>query len=633
MELVYLWVEEYKNIKQQGFNFSPRFECEFKSEYEKDENGKEKLKNNCELVIKPKEHLENFFGKNINVTAIVGENGSGKSSLQKIIFMLIYYNKFLNINNSEETKHYFHAIANLKYKYQNKSFFLVFKDNTDMYRKILFNTNINCNLECSELKDTEIDFFSVYFNYIFDTWYDELRDKWVNHIYHKNDGYTTPLLLQPNKQNSNTLSAEVNIDTINYLNQQNILKFYEKISDFKSITNFFKPNILKIKNIIHPISYSNNGNYIEFKQTHKIGNQILKIASRHNFNLTYTSDNKILKELKELENEQNFEYINQLYISCKMLLSSKELFDESIYLKIKTNFEKMIKDDILIDQKDLVQPSEFKHLFKPNVSEYEVLKIRKCFAFQEDKTYESAIFNLLFNSQELGLHREEVKDILNSIPPWLDIDFYEDAKSLNTLSSGEKALFTIISNIMYQFNNIHSDDKYNAINIFLDETELGVHPKWQKEYLANILTSIKPLNTKGKKINLIFSTHSPFLLSDLPKENVIFLEKGTQVYPKIDTFGANIHTLLSHGFFMKDGLMGEFAKGKIEDVINYLNDKESTIKDNDEAQKLLNIIGEPVIKNQLQRMLDSKRLSKVDEIDKIKLDMENLAKRLEELEK
>jgi len=25
MELVYLWVEEYKNIHRQGFNFSPKF--------------------------------------------------------------------------------------------------------------------------------------------------------------------------------------------------------------------------------------------------------------------------------------------------------------------------------------------------------------------------------------------------------------------------------------------------------------------------------------------------------------------------------------------------------------------------------------------------------------------------------
>ena len=32
MELVYLWVEEYKNIKNQGFNFSPRFKCEFDGE-------------------------------------------------------------------------------------------------------------------------------------------------------------------------------------------------------------------------------------------------------------------------------------------------------------------------------------------------------------------------------------------------------------------------------------------------------------------------------------------------------------------------------------------------------------------------------------------------------------------------
>ena len=29
MKLVYLWVEDYKNIQKQGFNFSPRFECSY----------------------------------------------------------------------------------------------------------------------------------------------------------------------------------------------------------------------------------------------------------------------------------------------------------------------------------------------------------------------------------------------------------------------------------------------------------------------------------------------------------------------------------------------------------------------------------------------------------------------------
>ena len=73
MELVYLWVEDYKNIQKQGFNFSPRFRCEY------DEDTKE-------LNIIDKEETgefypKNFFGDNINITAIVGENGSGKSSL------------------------------------------------------------------------------------------------------------------------------------------------------------------------------------------------------------------------------------------------------------------------------------------------------------------------------------------------------------------------------------------------------------------------------------------------------------------------------------------------------------------------------------------------------------------------
>ena len=98
---------------------------------------------------------------------------------------------------------------------------------------------------------------------------------------------------------------------------------------------------------------------------------------------------------------------------------------------------------------------------------------------------------------------------------------------------------------------------------------------------------------------------------------------------KKQTFGANIHTLLADGFFMDGGLMGEFAKSKIEEVIKYLNDKNLEIKSKEEAQKIINIIGEPILKNQLQKMLDSKNLS---EVDKIKQDIKALQNRLEELE-
>ncbi|MFW3371943.1 hypothetical protein ACN9J5_03945 [Aliarcobacter butzleri] len=77
MELVYLWVEEYKNIHKQGFNFSPNFDVKFTPVYED-----EQLSDKSELKITPKENpLKDFFGDNINITAIVGENGSGKTSI------------------------------------------------------------------------------------------------------------------------------------------------------------------------------------------------------------------------------------------------------------------------------------------------------------------------------------------------------------------------------------------------------------------------------------------------------------------------------------------------------------------------------------------------------------------------
>lgn len=99
MELVYLWVDGYKNIQKQGFNFSPNFDVMFTPVYEN-----EKLSDKSELKITPKENpLKDFFGEKIFINAIIGKNGSGKTSLLTLLAGGI----FDNADNGKKIKNLF----------------------------------------------------------------------------------------------------------------------------------------------------------------------------------------------------------------------------------------------------------------------------------------------------------------------------------------------------------------------------------------------------------------------------------------------------------------------------------------------------------------------------------------------
>ena len=128
----------------------------------------------------------------------------------------------------------------------------------------------------------------------------------------------------------------------------------------------------------------------------------------------------------------------------------------------------------------------------------------------------------------------------------------------------------------------------------------------------------------AKYYHLIFTTHSPFLLSDIPKENIIFLNDEPSIK---QTFGANIHTLLSDSFFMDDGLMGEFAKKKINKIIKNLKDKDYSPSEKEKRQIYLTIesIGEPFLKQKLSKMyFDKFDTEKQDRIKELKAELKRL---------
>ena len=516
MELIYLWVENYKNIHRQGFNFSPRFECEFKDEY--DEEGK--LKDNCELIIcdkkkkecKDNDYIENFFGDNINVTAIVGKNGSGKSSVLELI-----------LESIEEDN--------------NINYILVFEDST---KELKYMTNIVIETKLgssSELKNMQNIF--VYSK--------------SNHAHYAFRKYN---LIEINKKSIvNILATEYGkpctlfeISTFMYLPLKIEIKLRE-------------PNelIMESKNFISPLDRESIQE--EFLLLNDKYHQFLFISYIRKMGVKY--DKKILNDKVKLIKETN-NLISEIDFNKYFLtLLPKNIFDITKLTEVEKNI------------------------------------------YIREKGY-SHFFNF---------------DMID-----------EEERRFNHLSHGEQMMFGQLLNF-YFFSN----SKNEHLIFLLDEPEVALHPNWQKQYLNEVITLCQKMK---KQYHFIFTSHSPFLLSDIPKQNIIFLDKEENGNSKVvnglkdkkQTFGANIHTLLSDSFFMEDGLMGEFAKGKIEEVIDYLNNKESPIKDNDEAQKLINIIGEPIIKNQLQKMLDSKRLSKIDEIDTIRTEINDLEKRLKEIE-
>jgi len=138
---------------------------------------------------------------------------------------------------------------------------------------------------------------------------------------------------------------------------------------------------------------------------------------------------------------------------------------------------------------------------------------------------------------------------------------------------------------------------------------------WKKRFIDIILKSV-PYFFEGltpkPNLQIILTTHDPLTLSDIPKHNVIFLEKAEEGKCRISsevqkTFGANITDLLADSFFIKDGLIGNFAKSKINEIITWINENrnrtEINEKDLEHYQKVIELIDERVIKLKLSEMI------------------------------
>ena len=136
-------------------------------------------------------------------------------------------------------------------------------------------------------------------------------------------------------------------------------------------------------------------------------------------------------------------------------------------------------------------------------------------------------------------------------------------------------------------------------------------------------------------MQVVFTTNSPFVLSDVLKEDVQYLSGRPDEFG--DTLGQNIHTLLKNNFFM-DYTIGEYSRKLIEAIISQIRNDEGETEEQkadmsdyfDDTEDrfemigfLIQQIGEPIYRDKLGKMLEERR----------KQNMTFKEKQIQELEK
>jgi len=442
---------------------------------------------------------------------------------------------------------------------------------------------------------------------------------------------------------------------------------FRKLTDSLEATEFkITLNDTKKHKVIYKLLIKNS------KEEEKIKLQNLNI----NEDLIYKKLNRYYK-FKYDDNSKKelriaFDYLKYKLVNICVTYSDYEKY----FLKDSKNFDEGLLDDY------------FKRLFNEDQSHI-TFKLKQLLNYLRFIDYTSSI--KLVKEQKISIKSisDFIANIKNEkkyskissielIPPSIfNIDILLKTNKgklteFKKLSSGEKQMIYSVSSILYHLSNLDSvkttatKTAYDNINIVLEEIELYFHPEMQRNFINHILNSISGIELNNvKTINFCFVSHSPFILSDIPHHNIMFLEneedEAIQLFVEKSTFGANIHDLLKDGFFMNKGSIGEFAKNKISETIDWLNnlkDKKNRIEELDEIKKLnarqiaeknqitesikilssvnknhldlIKIIDEPIIKNKLLEMY-SEVFSNDERINYLEREKNRIIKEIEKL--
>jgi len=692
MEIHYFWVENFRNIKRQPITLSSRyiFRTEKKlflskgvkiftfkfiepvitivirSLYFKFPQIFDIAHIKITIIDNP-EFIENFFDKpNIkNVSVIVGKNGAGKTSILNYILSTFPEGPFFfvelkalviyTLQNSNEL----HILKPASWEVE-----IINKTNQSSSIKKYNDLGDNHLYHRSDLKD--IEFF--YYNYFLD-YKPEIRN-WAGI---KNLS-TSTLLCLPRKRaieerwKDKIDPAEARAFDLDFFNRDEIFKAIQLlVSDKKSLIPFLRPEELyitisetdyiyfrdrkmkketvEINSIVSQLFKQINnqkkeikeillnklyiGLFLNFLVTHYYyTTPLLKVAGGFDFsfNSNYSIRDFVLSFFKRLQNSKIVIEEDKLELSPKGVeIFSFKFIDPVITTVIKKlyfEFSQLF---------DIAQASSFEDLGKL-VPEF--IEIVEKFVETQTFTFDPFATNLFI----LPLTEKTYSDFTEFINLYMKIKGLTNFLEFDWrgLSTGQQSFLSFMSRFYHEKKYaIGNDQMKDNLFIMIDEGDAGFHPEWKKQFFDKSLNFLSNLFI-NHNIQLVYTSNSPYILSDLPKNHITFIENKEDRINILEkdnslkeTFAQNIHTLLSDSFFLESGLIGDFAKEKINKAIRLINKEEHTHDEIAQIKNIIKIIGEPVIKQKLNQLFEDKFGFPVD----IKQEIADLKKRLSKLRK
>ncbi len=627
-----------------------------------------------DIMVETGEGLPSDFysgnGPHISLSAIVGENGMGKSSLLELFFRLINNVSYALRDALEVQKYALHFVPDIYARvWIHDDEGIYYFEQQDGVVRIHWQNGQNGDFcfdyyagdEAEEVESARERlkklFYTIvvnYSQYAYNTndymaeWDTgdtggESADSlcWLSGLFHKNDGYQTPIVLNPFRESGN-----ININQERDLTQTRLYNLV--INDASPLKQILRKKeakafIFDIDNDLNPIPgkryYSQKVvkqmsqmrllGKRDYKTVNDIGRRITaawghvlgyEIESRKgnsywvNMDDVRTINYIVYKTLKISRNyAQYYEYHDCFGDADEVLEYVGELNKDSSHITLKLRRCLAYLYFHHYTTGNLVNGSIEGNIM--TVNEYKEA-IDRC--YQND----NAILNGLIQERptfyyykgpiEPHIWQEEE---LMPAPSFKTDILIEDENGENvrfsSLSSGEKQMIYSISSVLYQLRNINSVwDKQDQTNVayknvclVFDEIELYAHPKYQLKLICLLIESIKALGLMHVlNVNIILATHSPFVLSDVSKRNVLYLEDGLDVWEKIkfSPFAANVNDTLHQSFFLNEGFLGAFVSDKIRTLCNFLEGKEQQgAWDDAKAEAFIDEVGDPLLKQQL----------------------------------